>query len=184
MSFDRLIVSIQNLKDNSEIEGNVEPALLRKAALRAQRIELRGVLGAALCDHYLDKIDSTGAPTGLTAVEQTFYDEYVTPLQAAYTEARLIYSIHYKISNAGVTVTKGTNTDPATDEAVKVRYNQAMNSADFLAQRAKKYIIDNASLYSIYTSNEQNINPQHKVQNGGIYTPYRGGDDCCPLNLS
>lgn len=183
----KLLVTIETIKANSFIEANVDASKLRQAVLEAQRVEVRGILGATLTDFLLDSVSSvTGIPTGLTSVQQEFYDDFVTPMMAAGTEAQYIYAGHYQISNTGVAVVKGSQTEPASDEAVKAAYKRAMNRFDYYAQRAKTYILDSTNptdLQNYYYGSNQNITPQAKVQQGFIYTPYRNNDGCCDNTL-
>lgn len=182
-----LLVTISTIKSNSFIEQNVDAGKLRQSAMEAQRVDIRGILGASLTDFYLDRISTaTGAPTGLTSVQQEFYDEYIVPMMASATEGQFIYAGHYQITNTGVNTVKGNNTDPASEAAVTASFKRAMNRFDYYATRAKQYIIDSVDptdLRDYYYANNQNITPQVQVQRGFIYTPYRGDDNCCDNTL-
>lgn len=182
-----LLVTISTIKSNSFIEQNVDAGKLRQSALEAQRVDVRGILGASLTDFFLGRIaTATGAPTGLTSVQQEFYDSYVIPMMASATEGQFIYAGHYQITNTGVNTVKGTNTDPASEAAVTAAFKRAMNRFDYYATRAKQYIIDSVDptdLRDYYYANNQNLTPQRKTTQGFIYTPNRNNDGCCDNTL-
>lgn len=173
----KLLVSIAVIKNNSSIEDNNEPAKLRTAALEAQRVEVRSILGSVLTDYFVNAISDDGTLTGLTATQQTFYDTYLIPMYSAYVQAQYLYTVHYQVSSIGVVTNASSQKQAASDEAVKMLYKRAMNSADFHAQRAKNFILlpeNDTDLGQMYRQSCQNLAPQTKVQQGFIYTPYRG----------
>lgn len=184
MAYSKLLVSLQTIKDNSYIEGNVEPAKLRQAALEAQRIQVHSVLGTRLTDLYLDALSDDGTLTGLTTIQETFYNDHLIPFYAACTEAQFVLAANFQLSNIGVAKNKSTNNDTSTLDEVKYIRKESMNRADHYAQRAKNFILDPANYEDLgryYYAGNQNLPPQGKVNQSFIYTPYRNGSGgSCP----
>lgn len=179
-----LIVSLESIKNNSLIEGNAEPAKLRAAVVDAQRAELKSLLGTSLFNLFYNAVSADGTLTGLTSIQEEFYDDHIVPLMAKYSEARFIYSTSYQISNVGLAQTANGNVKNASDEAIDKAYKRARNDGDLYAIRAKDFILrpeNNADLGVYYFESNQPVVPLAKTSQGFIYTPNRrSGDDCCP----
>lgn len=174
MSTQKLLASIETIIENSDIEANAEPSKVRNAALSAQRVELRSVLGASLTDLYHGAVTDDGILTGLTSIQGVFYDDYLVPLYAAHTAAKFVYVSHYNLSSTGVKVIEGKNTTAASDKAVEMVYKQRLNEANYYASRAKEFICDPANyadLGSIFHGANQNIRPSDNTPKGSIYFP-------------
>lgn len=172
MEFNKLIVTIENVKSNGYIEGNVEPARLRASILTAQNVHLHNILGSALYDFYTTKIQDDGTLSGLSAVQTVFYEQYITPIICSYSEVE--YIAQFQLSNIGVTKSKNATNEPAELAEIKFAMGQAQNRADFYAQRAKEFICkeeNKTELEIYYSASDQNISPDRKAFNSYIYLP-------------
>lgn len=182
MASEQLLVDIETIKANAYIEPNVEPATLAKAALEVQRIHVRGVLGDALTDLFLNSIGPVGVPTGLTTTQQTFFDQYLVPMMSHYTEGEFINANHYHNANTGMMISKTDGNDAPSEDAVNAAVRRAMSRGDSHAKRGKAFILrdeNKTDLGDYYWRSNQMVTPQQKVSGGMIYTPYRGTQGDC-----
>jgi len=169
----RLLVPLATIVENSNIEGNAEPSKLAQAEREAMRIDLTGILGTTLFDLFANAVQADGTLSGLTSIQSTFYSDFLVPLLSKQTEAAYIMTTHYQISNVGIQQTKSDSTAPAADSAVRDLHKRALNVCDFLAERAKTFILaegNETDLADIYYQCPQNVRPQTKTGTSGIYT--------------
>jgi hypothetical protein len=172
----KLIVPIQSIIANSNIESNAQPDKVRSAAMDAQRIDVQLVLGQSLLSHFVDHVNDDGVMSGLTVIQEQFYSEFLTPMFAKFTEAHYAYSVHYHIDNVGVNTISSERSTAASDKAVETVSQRAKNAAEYLATRAKAFILDDANkadLGDLYRACHQDPQPQNRVYQSFIYTPYR-----------
>lgn len=134
---DSLIKSTTNIFDN--VNGNY---LLPSIKL-SQDIDLEEVIGTEL----LRKLQSDVSDNRFEEKYKTLLDEYVVPYLNYATIVRLIPTVAFKITNAGVTKTddeKMTNLTVNEIDKVEAEYRHI---ADVYKNRLQRYLIANHSDY-------------------------------------
>lgn len=151
MSFTSFI-SEQYIKDNSVINANVDPALLRPTIRDAQETYILPILGTNLYNTLMAMV--SGAPTvTLTGNYGVLLHDYVQPCLLWYTIAESTIPIAYRITNKDIVRKTSPNSTPGDlNEVLNVK-DWAFNKAQLRADRLVKYLMQYAStLYSEYNS--------------------------------
>ncbi len=69
------MIDVQWVKDNSPIDDNVDPKLLRNAMRTSQDVYIRDLIGSGLYDEILTQINAST----LSANNQTLINQYIAP---------------------------------------------------------------------------------------------------------
>lgn len=170
---DILLVPIQTIKQNSQIEPNVEPTRLRPIVLRCQRINVANVIGSALLKWLLARVQPDGTLTGLNAIQTEFYQEHIVPLLSLHVEAEFTASGGMKRSNVGPNNLSSDKAHTPDLSDVKWVYGRIMNSADSVAISLRRFMqsptVRQDEIYALFTSCDQNRVPDQRTQSS-IYT--------------
>lgn len=97
-----LLISEDEIKNNSIIEQNTDSKVLGKIIANVQAIQLNQILGDTLYNQVLDEVYT--AATGGTALSdstKTLLDSYVIPFLTYAVQVDFIVLNNYKISNKG-----------------------------------------------------------------------------------
>ena len=152
-----LLLSEQQLKQQSIVEGNVDPKVISKSILNVQEIHLKGILGGSLYDVVLTDVESKIQNSGHTMTYGTLLNDYIQPYLLHETVVDLLIALQFKISNKGVMKSQDNSaTSVSADEleyAVKHFKNYTITYKDAL----KKYLSDNNLVNSCESSTTDSI---------------------------
>lgn len=164
-----LFISEQWLKDNSVIDENVDPKLIRPAILEAQDIQIHPILGTDL----YNKLKADVIASTLAGVYLTLMDDYITHTLKYYTLVDLSPEMLVKYMNKSV-VEKNSENSSSIDDAMLVRMMGRWNDkAEWYAQRMIDYLCENESSFPEYQnpgSGKDIIKPEKgTVYSQGMY---------------
>ena len=138
------IISEAKLRQFTDINDNLDTALIKNAVREAQDISLQRIIGTKLYNKILSDIDAST----LTGDYKTLVDDYIQDflLYAAYYEA--LEAIYIRPRNNGLlTPTGGEN----SIEVDRTRFNQKRqsveNKMEFYAERLANYINEEQALF-------------------------------------
>lgn len=162
MSF---IISQNYLTENSIINGNTDMKILTPTIRLCQDKYIKPILGTRLFD------EITGQIPTLSALNQTLMDDYILPcfLQYIVCEASPVFK--YRYANKGIMVNNSDNAQSADFDEMRWLMDKWRNNAEWYAEQATKYLIENRASYPLYDANVNcdEIKPNKSNYQTGIF---------------
>jgi hypothetical protein len=145
-------LSEATLKERTVVSNNVDTKLLNQTIWDCQEQYIQPMLGDALYTRLVTGIDAED----LTAQEEALINDYITNALIFYVMAELPMVLGYKFYNKNILkkTAEGSESLSMSEIADLMKYYK--NKAEFYAQRAIKYLEENASetLFSQYYDSE------------------------------
>ncbi len=142
----KLLISEDQLKQQSVINENVDWKQLRPLVLDIQNRYIHPLLGTALYDELRTEI----AAASITANNTTLLEQYLWPCLIAYCMADSPDYLLFKFMNKAIVTKNSENSNPVTiGDAIKISANWR-NKAEWYAQRVTNYLCANATTYPLF----------------------------------
>lgn len=145
-----LLISVQDIKDLSVIDNNIEDKYVIPNIIKCQDFIIRPLLGE---DKYLELTEQIKENT-LTLSNKTLLEDYIQPVIIYYVISEVVYSTAYKLKNLGVE-------------------NGDQYKFDELVRLSKKYLIDSEQYQQILKEymcdNSIPVDPEYDGQNYGLF---------------
>lgn len=173
----KLLISFDELRENSRITGNVQPTTLRPIVLLSQETDLQPLIGEALYEYLLAQRTLVSTFTGLTSIMEVFVDDFMKPFMYHACEYEFLYSNMVTLDEIGVNVPTGPNTKETTDKEIDNQRKKAQSTMNFYAERLRTFICKDTNwptFSSYFGEDQQNIYPVQRINKGGIYFPEGG----------
>lgn len=167
---DLLWITTTDLKNNTNIEQNVDDHRLKQAILTAQNIHIQELLGSAWYDSLAAKRTAQLTWTGLTSAEDTFINNYLNFAIRAYAYAEYLTTGNFNITNQGIEKQSGGNSENASMEENESLTRKAFSNARFYGERCTRHIcLQDTNTFPLYDNNDQNPHPNTRG-------PWRSGN--------
>ena len=131
------------LKENSEIDENVDMKLLNPTIWRCQIQYMQNVLGTNLYDKILADIEAST----LTGVYLTLVDDYCADALQYWVMYEVQIPLLFKFRDKAVSTKNSTNSAPISTKELSRIENRFKDKAEFFTQRISDYLCANESLY-------------------------------------
>jgi len=162
-----LLVSADKLKAFTNINDNVDEALLLSNIQIAEDIGLQTLLGTQFYNH----IKSAAQAGTLTGPETTLLQNYIQPylIHRAYYES--IPNIWMRVMNKSIVVGNTEQGTAASAGDMKYLRNMTRDRYEFYSQRMMDYLKDNPNDFPIYFSysSNQGMSPSKENYFGGFH---------------
>jgi hypothetical protein len=138
------IISEAKLRQFTDINDNLDTALIKNAVREAQDISLQRIIGTKLYNKILSDIDAST----LTGNYKTLVDDYIQDflLYAAYYEA--LEAIYIRPRNNGLlTPTGGENSIEVDRTRFNMKRQSVENKMEYYAERLANYINEEQALF-------------------------------------
>jgi hypothetical protein len=172
-------ISTSYLQDNSPINENVDPKILKSSIKEAQEIYIRDVIGSGIYDELQDQ-----AYNGtLTADNTTLLDSYIAPCLKYYTLTESMLPMTFKFMNKSVASRNSENATAITPQELSLIEQRYRDKAEYYAERLRDYLKENPTIYPKYLNPGTGfdvIRPKNTAFFGGMYLP--GTNDDCFYN--
>ncbi|MFM7088510.1 MAG: hypothetical protein ACKOW9_03185 [Candidatus Paceibacterota bacterium] len=181
MLLDVQFLSVETLKQNTDIEANVDDKVLNTNIMLAQQIEVQQLLGQTL----YTEIQQAVSGATLTTVQRTLLDGYILPYLQQMTIYYAMPSIWGKMRNSSVVTQQGENSQAVGLDELKYRRDIVKNNAEFLGQRLVNFIKLHLSDYPNYytATSTTDLHGRNNSYSGGLYLPdspyYYNNNHCC-----
>jgi hypothetical protein len=168
------LISEAKLREYTDIDNNVDTALIKNGIRESQDIELQRLLGTLLYDKLLSDVDAGT----LTGNYQTLVDDYVQDflIYAAYWY--ILDSIYLRSRNNGLlTPNGGENSDSVDRTLYNVKRQSVKNKMEYYADGLKDYLIEEEALFPELTQNTKlyQNSPDYTDQYGSPFVFRRNG---------
>lgn len=168
------LISEAKLREYTDIDNNVDTALIKNGIREAQDIELQRLLGTLLYDKLLSDVDSDS----LTGNYKTLVDDYVQDFLIYASYYYILDSIYLRSRNNGLlTPNGGENSDSVDRTMYNVKRQSVKNKMEYYAEGLKDYLIEEEALYPELTSNTKlyQSSPDYTDQYGSPFVFRRNG---------
>jgi hypothetical protein len=175
MSDNILLISVDILKERTGVHGNLDPSLVYPDIKVAQDMYIEPILGTALFVKLQTLVSDGTISDPPNSDYKNLLDKHVIDTLIYYTLSLLPVDISYQFWNKGVVRKQGQDTDtPSMSELVDIS-RKHNNTAEFYANRMKKYLLDQSSRLQKYPeylnpgSTIDTVTPNHKQFTMPIY---------------
>ncbi len=164
-----IFISEQWLKDNTVVDENVDPKLIRPGIFEAQEIEIHPILGTKLYDKI--KADVEGGT--LAGDYLTLVNRWIAPTLKYYTLVELTPEMLVKYMNKAVVKKNSDNSTPIDTSEMSWQMKRWKDKAQWYAQRLIGYLCENSEKFPEYQSpstTQDSIGPERNtVYSDGMY---------------
>jgi len=150
------LISEAKLREFTDIDNNVDTALIKNGIRESQDIELQRLLGTLLYNQMLSLVENGDISTSNYAAYKTLLDSYIQNflLYAAYFY--ILDSIYLRSRNNGlITPNGGENSDVASQTLYNLKRQSTKNKMEFYAQKLRDYLIEEESSFPELTESNK-----------------------------
>lgn len=183
MSKNILLISVEILKERTDIHGNIDPKLIYPHIKYVQDIYIKPVLGSALFDKLQTLINdaSIGSPTN--ADYKLLLDDYIIDAFIWFCKSEMAVDISFQMWNKGVVRKQGVDTDlPSMSELIDIA-NRFKNKGEEYANRITNFLLDQSGRlrkYPEYTNPGSTVDTVTPEMRNFTSPLYLGDTDCNP----
>lgn len=162
-----LLVSSAKLKAFSQVNDNVDDALLLSSIQISQDIGLQTLLSTTFYEHILNAVQTNT----LTAAENTLLQDYIQPYLLWRSVWEALPTIYMRIMNKSVIIGQTEQGNPIDQKQLTYLRNIHQDRWGFYAQRLMDYIKNNPSDFPLYFSwnSTDGMPPSKENYFGGIH---------------
>ena len=168
-----LFISIDDIKNDSAFNANIDDGLIKDLIYDAQRMYILTILGSALYNEINTQID-----TNTVSVNNAYLlDNYICDALRMYVRADAYIDLNYRLTNKAVNTNSSTFSQPIDYDTAKNLSERFLNKSEFFGEQLKKYLCANVATYPLYTQSQYyEVKPKSSAFDCGIYL---GNDSCC-----
>ena len=144
-----LFLSVDYLRDNTVINGNVDSELLEPFILLSQNIHVETIVGTKL---YNSIITSIEADT-LAGDNKTLIDNYIQPALIQWALYEALPFINYKLTNKSIATKSSDNSEAVELDELHYLRTNVRDNAETMSERATKFLKNNTDIYPLFLDN-------------------------------
>jgi hypothetical protein len=144
-------MSVDYLRDETVINGNVDGEVLEPYILVAQNLHIEKILGTNLYDKIVSDLSGT-----ISGNYKKLLDDYIHPALLQWSLYECLPFVNYKFTNKAITTSSSDNSESIELTELQYLRQSVRDVAEYYSQRVIDYIKDNESLFPEYTSNGDN----------------------------
>ena len=144
-----LFLSVDYLRDNTVINGNVDSEILEPYILLAQNVHIEAVVGTKLYNSIIANIEADT----LAGVDKTLVDDYIQPALVQWSLYEALPFINYKLTNKSIATKSSDNSEAVELDELHYLRTAVRDVAEYMSERATKYLKANETLYPLYYDN-------------------------------
>ncbi len=146
-----LFLSVDYLRDNTVINGNVDSEILEPFILLAQNVHIETIVGTKLYNNIIDEIIADN----LSADNQDLLDNYLQPALLQWSLYESLPFINYKLTNKAISTKNSDNSDAVELDELHYLRTTVRDVAEYMSERATKFLKTNESTYPLYLLNSE-----------------------------
>lgn len=163
-----LFISVEYIKENSIVDGNVDEKYIKTSIDEAQQMKLIFLIGSGIFNQISDQIQAGT----LTSLNTTLLNTYIAPALREWALLSLMPYMDLKLTNKGLIRRTSDNSEGASVLMIEKLMDQISNKADNYAKRMINFLIENSDDYPLFLnpgSDLTTIYPTYRPFTGGIY---------------
>jgi hypothetical protein len=145
-----LFISETFVKENSEIDENVDMKLINPTIWYCQKEYLEKTLGTVLYNDLISKI----VASTLAGDDLTLVDDYIADCLLFWVKHELQVPLTYKFRNKSVSTNTDPNSQPVSFDIHKYLRDYYKPKAQYFTERLEKYLCANEALFPLYCTED------------------------------
>ena len=172
------LISETQIRNYTDIEDNIDTALIKNGIREAQDIKLQTVLGTLLTDKIYSLVDADTIGDSENAAYKTLLDSYIQNMLIYAAYYYILDSVYIRSRNNGLLIPDGGESSIAADRSMyNVKRQAVQNKMEFYSNLLTDYIIEEQTLYpELNASNKlYDLNPDYDEKYGSPFVFNRRG---------
>ena len=172
------LISEAQIRNYTDIEDNIDSALIKNGIREAQDIKLQTVLGTLLTEKLYSLVDLDTIGDSANAAYKTLLDSYVQNMLIYAAYWYILDTVYMRSRNNGLLIPDGGESSIAVDRTMyNVKRQAVENKMEFYSDLLTDYIIEEQVLYpELNASNKlYDLNPNYDSKYGSPFVFNRKG---------
>jgi len=172
------LISEAQIRNYTDIEDNIDTALIKNGIREAQDIKLQTVLGTLLTDKLYSLVDAGTIGDSANAAYKTLLDDYIQNMLIYASYWYILDSVYMRSRNNGLLIPDGGENSVAADRSIyNVKRQAVENKMQFYSDLLTDYIIEEQVNYpELNASNKlYDLNPNYDSKYGSPFVFNRRG---------
>ena len=172
------LISEAQIRNYTDIEDNIDSALIKNGIREAQDIKLQTVLGTLLTEKLYSLVDAGTVGDSANAAYKTLLDSYVQNMLIYASYWYILDTVYMRSRNNGLLIPDGGESSIAVDRSMyNVKRQAVQNKMEFYSDLLTDYIIEEQVLYpELNASNKlYDLIPNYETKYGSPFVFNRKG---------
>ena len=172
------LISEAQIRNYTDIEDNIDSALIKNGIREAQDIKLQTVLGTLLTEKLYSLVDAGTVGDSANAAYKTLLDSYVQNMLIYASYWYILDTVYMRSRNNGLLIPDGGESSVAVDRGLyNVKRQAVQNKMEFYSDLLTDYIIEEQVLYpELNASNKlYDLIPNYETKYGSPFVFNRKG---------
>lgn len=166
------LISEAQIRNYTDIEDNVDSALIKNGIREAADIKLQPIIGTLLYEKLQTLVDSGDITLGANSNYKTLLDDYIQNMLIYAAYWYILDSIYIRSRNNGLLIPDGGESSIAADRSMyNVKRQSVQNKMEFYSNLLTDYIIEEQTLFpELNASNKlYDLQPDYDVKYGNPF---------------
>ena len=166
------LISEAQIRNYTDIEDNIDSALIKNGIREAQDIKLQPIIGTLLYEKLQTLVDSGDITLGANSDYKTLLDDYIQNMLIYAAYWYILDSVYIRSRNNGLLIPDGGEQSIAADRSMyNVKRQSVQNKMEFYSNLLTDYIIEEQTLFpELNASNKlYDLQPDYDVKYGNPF---------------
>jgi len=166
------LISEAQIRNYTDIEDNVDSALVKNGIREAQDIKLQPIIGTLLYEKLTSLVDAGTIGDAANSDYKTLLDDYIQNMLIYAAYWYILDSIYIRSRNNGLLIPDGGESSVAADRSMyNVKRQSIQNKMEFYSNLLTDYIIEEQTLFpELNASNKlYDLNPDYDEKYGSPF---------------
>ena len=142
------LISEAQIRNYTDIEDNIDSALIKNGIREAQDIKLQPIIGTLLYEKLQTLVDSGDITLGANSNYKTLLDDYIQNMLIYAAYWYILDSVYIRSRNSGLLIPDGGEQSIAADRSMyNVKRQSVQNKMEFYSNLLTDYIIEEQTLF-------------------------------------
>lgn len=150
------LISETKIREFTDVDNNLDTALIKNGIRESQDIELQRVIGTLLYNKIIDLVDAGTISDAGNVNYKSLLDNYIQNFLIYAAYYYILDSIYLRSRNNGLILpTGGENSEVATKQLYDMKRQSTKNKMEFYAEKLRDYLIEEESLFPELTASNK-----------------------------
>ena len=166
------LISEAQIRNYTDIEDNIDTALIKNGIREAQDIKLQPIIGTLLIEKLYSLVDAGTINDSANADYKALLDGYIQNMLIYAAYWYILDSVYIRSRNNGLLIPDGSENSVAADRSMyNVKRQAVQNKMEFYSNLLTDYIIEEQTLYpELNASNKLfELNPDYEDKYGSPF---------------
>ena len=166
------LISEAQIRSYTDIEDNIDTALIKNGIREAQDIKLQPIIGTLLYEKLQSLVDAGTIGDSANANYKTLLDDFIQNMLIYAAYWYILDSVYIRSRNNGLLIPDGGENSIAADRSMyNVKKQSVQNKMEFYSNLLTDYIIEEQNLFPELNSSNKlyDLNPDYDVKYGSPF---------------